>query len=219
MTNFGRKQSILFLAGAAIAALPAAAAAQDATDDTSGDIIVTAQRQEQRLQDVPVSVTAFGAEQLRDNSIETVQDIAIRTPGLAVSAVDPINTNFAMRGIGSAPGISQNAGGDPSVVVFIDGVYAGRGGTPDLDAFEVERVEVLRGPQGTLFGKNAIGGLVQFISRKPTDEESFFFEGTYGNYDRVGVIARGNMALTDKVYLSAGLSRCLCDSPDRKSVV
>lgn len=206
MTNFGRKQSILFLAGAAIAALPAAAAAQDATDDTSGDIIVTAQRQEQRLQDVPVSVTAFGAEQLRDNSIETVQDIAIRTPGLAVSAVDPINTNFAMRGIGSAPGISQNAGGDPSVVVFIDGVYAGRGGTPDLDALDLERVEVLRGPQGTLFGKNAIGGLVQFISRKPTDEESFFFEGTYGNYDRVGVIARGNMALTDKVYLSAGLS-------------
>lgn len=206
MTYFGRKQSILLLAGAAVAALPAAAAAQDTADDTSGDIIVTAQRQEQRLQDVPVSVTAFGAEQLRDNSIETVQDIAIRTPGLAVSAVDPVNTNFAMRGIGSPPGISQNAGGDPSVVVFIDGVYAGRGGTPDLDALDLERVEVLRGPQGTLFGKNAIGGLVQFISRKPTDQTSFFFEGTYGNYDRFGVTARGNMALTDKIYLSAGLS-------------
>src|SRR3546814_8430053 len=78
MANFRRKQSVLFLAGAAVAALPAAATAQDSAEDTSGDIIVTAQRQEQRLQDVPVSVTAFGAEQLRDNSIETVQDIALR---------------------------------------------------------------------------------------------------------------------------------------------
>src|SRR3546814_8146745 len=109
--------------------------------------------------------SAFGADQLRESSIETVQDIATRTPGLAITAVDPINTNFAMRGIGSAPGISQNAGGDPSVVVFVDGVYAGRGGTPDLDVLDLERVEVLRGPQGTLFGKNAIGGLVQFVSR------------------------------------------------------
>ena len=89
MAKIGRKRSALFLTGAAITIIPAAAQAQDAAPDTSGDIIVTAQRQEQRLQDVPVSVTAFGAEQLRDNSIETVQDIAIRTPGLAVSAVDP----------------------------------------------------------------------------------------------------------------------------------
>src|SRR3546814_5928109 len=127
MANFRRKQSVLFLAGAAVAALPAAATAQDSAEDTSGDIIVTAQRQEQRLQDVPVSVTAFGAEQLRDNSIETVQDIALRTPGLADSAVDPVNPTFAMPALGTAPGISQNAGGDPSAVVFIDTVYAGRG--------------------------------------------------------------------------------------------
>src|SRR3546814_12037465 len=109
------KHAVCVLAGAAVAARTAASRAQESGEDTSCDSIVTAQRQEQRLQDVPVSVTAFGAEQLRDNSIETVQDIALRTPGLAVSAVDPVNTNFAMRGIGSAPGISQHAGGDPSV--------------------------------------------------------------------------------------------------------
>ena len=187
-------------------AMPGVAMAQEAAADSSGDIIVTAQRQEQKLQDVPVSVTAVSSDQLRASNIETVADIATRTPGLSVSAVDPINTNFAMRGIGSPPGISQNAGGDPSVVVFVDGVYAGRGGTPDLDALDLERVEVLRGPQGTLFGKNAIGGLVQFISRKPSADNSFYFEGTYGNYDKVGVVARGNMALTDKVFLSAGIS-------------
>lgn len=206
MTEQSLNPSAWLLAGVALLAMPSAAAAQQAPADNSGDIIVTAQRQEQKLQDVPVSVTAFSADQLRSSNIETVADIAIRTPGLSVSAVDPINTNFAMRGIGSPPGISQNAGGDPSVVVFVDGVYAGRGGTPDLDALDLERVEVLRGPQGTLFGKNAIGGLVQFISRKPSADNSFYFEGTYGNYDRVGVVARGNMALTDKVYFSAGFS-------------
>lgn len=198
--------SAWLMTGVALLAMPGVAAAQEAADDSSGDIIVTAQRQEQKLQDVPVSVTAFSSDQLRASNIETVADIATRTPGLSVSAVDPINTNFAMRGIGSPPGISQNAGGDPSVVVFVDGVYAGRGGTPDLDALDLERVEVLRGPQGTLFGKNAIGGLVQFISRKPSADNSFYFEGTYGNYDKVGVVARGNMALTDKVFLSAGFS-------------
>lgn len=206
MTEQRLNPSAWLLAGVALLAMPGAAAAQEAAEDASGDIIVTAQRQEQKLQDVPVSVTAFSSDQLRASNIETVADIAIRTPGLSVSAVDPINTNFAMRGIGSPPGISQNAGGDPSVVVFVDGVYAGRGGTPDLDALDLERVEVLRGPQGTLFGKNAIGGLVQFVSRKPSADNSFYFEGTYGNYDKVGVVARGNMALTDNIYLSAGFS-------------
>ena len=86
---------------------PAAAEAQAA-----GDIIVTAQRREQRLQDVPVAVTAFSADQLKSNNVESVQDIATRTPGLSIGQVDPINQNFAMRGIGSASGISQNAGGD-----------------------------------------------------------------------------------------------------------
>ena len=158
---------------------PAAAEAQAA-----GDIIVTAQRREQRLQDVPVAVTAFSADQLKSNNVESVQDIATRTPGLSIGQVDPINQNFAMRGIGSASGISQNAGGDASVVVFVDGVYAGRGGIPDLDALDLERVEVLRGPQGTLFGKNAIGGLVQFISRRPSADPAFHIEGGYGNYNR-----------------------------------
>ncbi|WP_298670545.1 TonB-dependent receptor [uncultured Sphingomonas sp.] len=197
--------------------LPAIAVAQTATtgdiaapdtaaEAASGDIIVTAQRREQKLQDVPVAVTAFGADQLKGNNVESMQDIATRTPGLSVSQVDPINQNFAMRGIGTAAGISQNAGGDPSVVVFVDGVYAGRGGTPDIDSLDLERVEVLRGPQGTLFGKNAIGGLVQFISRKPSADPSFHIEGTYGNYNRYSMVTYGNTPITDKIFLSVGFS-------------
>ena len=124
-------RSILWLTGAALLAMPGVGFAQDAApQEDSGDIIVTAQRQEQKLQDVPVSVTAFSSDQLRASNIETLADIATRTPGLSASAVDPINTNFAMRGIGSPPGISQNAGGDPSGGGFGDGVYGRRGATP-----------------------------------------------------------------------------------------
>ncbi|MGE6699251.1 TonB-dependent receptor [Hyphomonas sp. NPDC076900] len=181
-------------------------AAEVDAEVTYETVVVTAQRREQSLQDVPVAVSAFTAEQLKNSSIETIQDLALRTPGLTVGAVDPIQNNFSLRGIGTAAGISQNAGGDGSVVVFVDGVYAGRGGTPDLDVLDLERVEVLRGPQGTLFGKNAIGGLIQFVSRKPSATPSFFAEGTAGNFSRYNVTLRGNVPLSDKVFLSGGLA-------------
>src|SRR3546814_2768192 len=124
------------------------AAAQENSTQVS-EIVVTAQRVEENIQKVPIAVSAFSGAALERQSIESLQDIALRTPGFTAGAADPIQTNFAIRGIGSAFGISQNAGGDASVVVFVDGVYAGRGGTPDIDALDLERVEVLRGPQGT----------------------------------------------------------------------
>jgi iron complex outermembrane receptor protein len=181
---------------------------QEADEEISYDtVVVTAQRREQSLQDVPIAVSAFSAEQLKANNIETIQDLALRTPGLTVGAADPISNNFSLRGIGTANGISQNAGGDQSVVVFVDGVYAGRGGTMDLDALDLQRVEVLRGPQGTLFGKNAIGGLIQFISRKPSEDPSLYVEATAGNYDKLGLVARGNIPISDKAFLSLGVAR------------
>ena len=150
---------------------PAAPAA-----DSAEEIIVTAQRVRENVQKVPLAVSAFGANKLEEMSIETLADLSLRVPGFSMTVVDPIQSNYAIRGIGSAHGISQNAGGDPSVVVFVDGVYAGRGGTPDIDALMLERVEVLRGPQGTLFGKNAVGGLILFVSMRPDAENGFMLE-------------------------------------------
>ncbi|TAL28434.1 TonB-dependent receptor [Phenylobacterium sp.] len=184
------------------------AAAQEAE---VSELVVTAQRVEENIQKVPIAVTAFGSAALERQSIETLQDIAIRTPGFSAGQVDPVQPNFAIRGIGSAYGISQNAGGDASVVVFVDGVYAGRGGTPDIDAMDLERVEVLRGPQGTLFGKNAVGGLIQYVTRKPSNDTRFRVEGSLGNYDRRTFSARGNIPLSDTVYLSGGVSVKLRD--------
>lgn len=191
--------------------LSAAGAAPTQPNSALDELVVTAQRVEENIQQVPVAVSAYPTAALRRQSIETLQDIAARTPGFTVGAVDPIQTNLAIRGIGSPFGISQNAGGDPSVVVFVDGVYAGRGGTPDLDALDLERVEVLRGPQGVLFGKNTAGGLVQFISRKPSAEPSLRIEGRYGNHDRRAVNARGTLALSDRLFLSLGGSLKLRD--------
>jgi iron complex outermembrane recepter protein len=180
------------------------AAAQERPAVQVSELIVTAQRVEENIQQVPIAVTAFSGAALERQHIESLQDIALRTPGFSAGAVDPIQSNLAIRGIGSAFGISQNAGGDASVVVFVDGVYAGRGGTPDIDALNLERVEVLRGPQGTLFGKNTVGGLIQYVSRKPSNDTSFRVEGGLGNYDRRTINARGNIPLSDKLFLSVG---------------
>ena len=195
--------------GAAVLGGPAAA--QATRDNEISELVVTAQRVEENIQQVPIAVSAYSAAAMQRQSIETIQDIAIRTPGFSAGAVDPIQSNFAIRGIGSAFGISQNAGGDASVVVFVDGVYAGRGGTPDIDALNLERVEVLRGPQGTLFGKNTVGGLIQFVSRKPSADPSFRIEGQYGNYDRRQINARGNVPINDKLFVALGGSIKLRD--------
>lgn len=186
-----------------------AALAQDtapAADTGEEEIIVTAQRVRENVQKVPLSVSAFNASKLEDMSIATLSDLAMRVPGFSMTVVDPIQSNYAIRGIGSAHGISQNAGGDPSVVVFVDGVYAGRGGTPDIDALMLERVEVLRGPQGTLFGKNAVGGLVQFVSKRPSEENEYMLEATIGNYDKLNLKGYANWALSDKAFLSAAVA-------------
>ncbi|BCW87229.1 Metal-pseudopaline receptor CntO [Alphaproteobacteria bacterium SO-S41] len=189
--------------GTAAAQTPAPAAPAAEGEE---EVIVTAQRVRENLQKVPLAVSAFNATRLKDNNIETLADLAMRVPGFSMTVVDPTQSNYAIRGIGSAHGISQNAGGDPSVVVFVDGVYAGRGGTPDIDGLNLERIEVLRGPQGTLFGKNAVGGLVQFITKKPENDKWVNLEATVGNYNRLSFKGSGNYALSDKTFVSASIS-------------
>lgn len=173
-----------------------AAAAQDvpvqAADQAAGeqdevvlsnDIIVTAQRRSQSLQDVPVTVTVFGAEEIARARIQTVQDVVTRTPGLSFDAFPPSQPRLAVRGIGSS---DKGAAGDPSSAVFLDEIYLGRPAAVAFDAFDLERIEVLKGPQGTLFGRNVVGGAVNVITRRP-DLTRFdsAAEFTYGNFDRL----------------------------------
>lgn len=161
------------------------------------EIVVTAQRRSQSLQDVPVTVTAFGAQQIKDARMQRVDDIAVRTPGLSFDAFPAAQPRLAIRGIGSS---DRGAAGDPSSAVFVDEIYMGRPATIAFDAFDVERIEVLKGPQGTLYGRNVVGGAINVITASPhTDEFDASVEATYGNYNRVETAGYVNIPLGDGI--------------------
>jgi iron complex outermembrane receptor protein len=196
--------ALLISAGLGQGAAAQSASPPGAASNTIEEVVVTAQKVEENLQEVPIAITAFSADQLEVSRIDSVLDVARRTPGFIATEVNPAEPNYYIRGIGTE-GINSNAGGDASVVTFVDGVYIGRGGGSNLELFDLERVEVLRGPQGTLFGKNVVGGLIHLVSRKPSAEPSLDLSGTLGNYERREARVRFNAPLSDTLFVSGAL--------------
>jgi len=192
------------------ATFPASARAQVAangdppTSPTAGEnqveeIIVTARKRSESLQDAPVSVTAFSAEALERTGSTDINDIAKRTPGFQYGNFgDQKLSPLSLRGI---LGSSGSAGADPAVGIYIDEVFVGQGAGSSLDLFDIERVEVLRGPQGTLYGRNTIGGLVNVITRRPSRTTEVEAEAGYGSYDRfrAGALVTGPV-IPDKLF-------------------
>jgi iron complex outermembrane receptor protein len=161
--------------------------AQEATGSVLEEIVVTAQYREENLQDVPIAVTAFSADMIRDADLYGLEDIATRVPSLTFSPFAPGQSIIALRGVSSN---DDGAGTDNSVAVFLDEVYIGGLAAVAFDIFDVETIEVLRGPQGTLFGKNAIGGVINIRSKRPdTERVTGRVELTAGNFEQFG--ARG----------------------------
>lgn len=159
-----------------------------------GDIVVTARRTNERLQDVPVAVTAFGGEQLAERRIVSETDLQIATPGLTVRQTGSSDQlNFAIRGQ-SIDSFSNSA---PAVVSYFNDVPAG-GGTATA-FFDLESIQVLKGPQGTLFGRNATGGAVLYSTAKPTNRFEGYAKAGYGNYDNKELEGALNIPLTDGV--------------------
>ncbi len=149
----------------------------------AGDIIVTATRRAQPLSDVPIAVSAISAEQLGNSGTTDIRSLNQLAPSLLVSGANTEQVFSArVRGIGT---VGENPGLESSVALFVDGVYRSRTGTGLADLGEVERIEVLRGPQGTLFGRNASAGLVNVVTKKPAFENYGYVNGTYGNYNQV----------------------------------
>ncbi|HWU81258.1 MAG TPA: TonB-dependent receptor [Caulobacter sp.] len=172
-----------------LAGLGASSAAQAQTSDqqTVDSIIVTAQKREQNLQDVPVVVTAVGAKLLQDTGVRDIKDLTILTPGLTVTSTSSeASTTARVRGIGT---VGDNPGLESSVGVVIDGVYRPRNGVGFGDLGEMERIEVLKGPQGTLFGKNTSAGVINVVTKEPEFGFGANAEVTLGNYDAHGVSA------------------------------
>lgn len=150
---------------------------------TLEEVIITAQKREQTLQEVPVTVSAFSGDFIEDAGIRDIRDIAGLTPNLSIKSRGETETTVFMRGIGSlAPGI----GADPAVGIFIDGMTASRGTNATAAFFDIERVEVVKGPQGTLFGRNASAGAISIITHKPELDENYghvmFGFGDKGQY-------------------------------------
>ncbi|MDA5194420.1 TonB-dependent receptor [Govanella unica] len=161
------------------------------------EITVTAQRRAESLQSVPLSITAFSSEDLHRQGIVDIKAITERTPGFTMGVFNAGQPQLYIRGIGSN---DRGASGDQSVIVFVDEVYLGRAAGSDMDLFDLERVEVLRGPQGTLFGKNVVGGAISFITKKPEATPEYKIEGSYGNLNARTLRGYASGALTDKIF-------------------
>ena len=177
---------------------PAAAQTAAADEVDSGEIIVTATRRATALSNVPIAVSAVTADQLQNSGAADIRQLGQLTPSLLVSsATNESNGAARIRGIGT---VGENPGLESSVAVFIDGVYRSRTGVGLGELGALERIEVLRGPQGTLFGRNASAGLINIVTKKPSFDLGGEAEASYGNYDyyRLGAGVTGPI-MGDKV--------------------
>ncbi len=207
----------LLLAGAAAFAIPSVAAAQDAdvqaqtdsdadsipdaADATTGnEIIVTATKREQTLQETPVAVSVTTAETIEQAQIRDITDLQSVVPSLRVSQLQSsFATSYSVRGFGTD---GNNLGLEPSVAVFVDGVYRSRAISQISDLPNLQRVEVLRGPQSTLFGKNASAGVISIVSSEPSFQFGGNVEASYGNFD----------AFVGKAYVTGPISETIAAS-------
>jgi outer membrane receptor protein involved in Fe transport len=187
-----------------LVSLPQAVRAADATDTnksssgytTIGEVVVTAQKREENLQTVPVAITAFTSSTRDRAGIISAQDLMNFTPGVTY---DPQSDHLDVRGIGR---VTTYIGTDPGVAVYTDGFYVGSAANLNTTTLETERVEVLRGPQGTLYGRNSIGGAVNQISRRPNDTLTGEIRATANDYLGETIEARISGPVTDWLRLS-----------------
>lgn len=163
----------------------------DAGANDAADIVVTARKRSERLQDTPISITAITAEGMERKGIKDIADIARQTPGLQYGDFGDMKLSpTSLRGV---VGGSGSAGADPAVGYYVDEIYQAQGPGADLDLYDIARVEVLRGPQGTLFGRNTIGGVISITTQRPSDTFTASATANIGNYNalRLGASVSG----------------------------
>jgi iron complex outermembrane receptor protein len=212
LIHFSGRRAVLgaFVAGVSLSALaagahaevsaPAAAASGAAT--TVQDVVVTATRQSTQLQKTPVAVTVVGGQKVSDENIVTTRDLAGKAPGFTIqrAGITPLTQVFFIRGIGDADPIF-----DPNVAQYVDDVYLPRAINGMTDLTDIERVELLRGPQGTLFGENADAGAVRYITKTPTDKPELKLDLGGGTYNTLQAHAYVSGAIVSSL-LDGGLA-------------
>ena len=210
--SFGRTFAVaMLLSGGALAAYADPAAAQETasadtpddaafTGEQNADIVVTARRREERLVDVPIAVTAFSAEQLEKSGAIDITDIAQTTPNVTLEVSRGTNNTLSafIRGVGQQDPV---AGFESGVGLYLDDVYLNRPQAAVLDIYDIERIEVLRGPQGTLYGRNTIGGAIKYVTRRLPDSPSVNARATYGTYDQADGVLSASVPVGDSGFV------------------
>ena len=192
----------VYTGGSLIVALPPGADAQDAAVSRRAavleQVLVTAQRREQAQQEVPISIQVVGTDLLDDVAADDLGDLTVFVPGLDISSESPTQPRYSIRGIRSN---DFGVGTDPSVGVYVDGVYTARSGASLLAFNDIERIEVLKGPQGTLFGRNSAAGAISIATRQPADDFDALLRLRVGEFDRRRVEGMVNVPLRPDIAL------------------
>ena len=187
-------------------ALPTDTVAQDPPSGaSSGEIVVTARRRAENLQDVPISVTALDGETLEDQGAVDLTAVMQKTPNTTLQVARGSNSTL----IGFIRGVGQQDplwGFEPGVGLYIDDVYVARPQAAVLDIFDVQRIEVLRGPQGTLYGRNTIGGAVKYVTRRLGNDFAGRVRASYGSYDQVDLVGVVTAPVTDTLSVGGGVA-------------
>jgi len=165
-----------FVLSALAVAVPQVAFSQSSALE---EVIVTAERRAQDAQDVPIALTIIGGSEISPSGISSISDVALKTPNLTFTQFNIGEPQLFLRGLGTT---IDSAGADPTVSVFIDDVYVGRSAGATSDLYDLERIEVLRGPQGTLYGRNVTGGAISIVTKRPSEEFEAKLGVTVGNY-------------------------------------
>jgi iron complex outermembrane receptor protein len=178
----------------------------EAVSTQDPEIVVTARRRAESLQDVPIAVTAYTGEALERQGAIDITDISDTTPNVTLETSRGTNTTLTafIRGVGQQDPV---AGFEAGVGLYLDDVFLNRPQAAVLDIYDVERIEVLRGPQGTLYGRNTIGGAIKYVTRPLADEPTLRFRANLGTYDQADLIVSTSVPLSDAIRIGASGAR------------
>src|SRR5690606_26161467 len=203
LLHAGAASVALSMAPAAMAQAEQAPAVENAGN--AGEIIVTARRRAETLQDVPVAVSAFSAEDMDMRGAADLTTLQYSAPNMTMQVARGSNSTLIafIRGVGQQDPLW---GFEPGVGLYVDDVYVARPQGAVLDIFDIERIEVLRGPQGTLYGRNTIGGAVKYVTKRLGKEPNFKARAAYGTYDQKELVLSGDAPLNDIISVGGAFA-------------
>ena len=212
MSRLSHSARLALNLGVAITALSAAPAFAQEPADTAveeaatGDIVVTARRREESLIDVPISVSALSGDALQSQGAVDITALQDKTPNLTLQIARGSNSTLIafIRGVGQQDPLW---GFEPGVGLYVDDVYVARPQGAVLDIFDVERVEVLRGPQGTLYGRNTIGGAIKYVTKRRGKDFTGKVRASYGSYDQIDLVGQVTVPLGDTLSIGGAIAR------------